>query len=510
MKDCLLAVDIGTSACKTAVFDLKGQLLAAKTVSYSVYHPAKDWAEQNPEQWWQAACEGIQACMCTADIHPHRIAGIGVDGQSWSCIPIDREGNILANTPIWFDTRARDICQEAKNEGLTDAIFQLSGNPYQPSYTTPKIIWFRRHMPAVYEKANYFLQSNSFIVYRLTDTVSQDVSQGYGLHVFDIRKKCYNSTLCKQLGIDMEKLPPIYQSWQVVGNVTQKAAEATGLVPGIPVVAGGLDAACGTLGAGVFRPGQTQEQGGQAGGMSICLDCPTASPELILGTHVIPDRWLLQGGTVGGGGSLRWLARELGNIEQEIEKETGENQFALLDRLAETVSPGSNGMVFLPYLSGERSPIWDPDACGVYFGIHYSSTRAHFFRALMEGAAFALKHNIEVAKSAGVKVTEMHAMGGAANSIFWTQMKSDVTGVPIFVPESDVATCKGAAILAGIGAGIFQDCEEALKEWVNLKRCHQPQQQNQSVYNENYAVYRQLYKDLKPTMAFSAKQRRSY
>lgn len=508
MNKYLLAVDIGTSGCKTALLSINGAVLATETVSYQVYYPKPGWVEQDPEDWWAAAIQGIKACIQKADINAADIAGIGVDGQSWACIPVDKNGDVLAKTPIWMDTRAQGICTETEKSGLSERIFAISGNSFRPTYTTPKILWFAKNQPDIYIKTRWFLQSNSFIVYRLTGIVSQDVSQGYGLHVFDIKEKQYDKDLCKILDIDFDTLPTIYESCQVVGGVTAAAAKATGLVQGTPVVAGGLDAACGSLGAGVYRPRQTQEQGGQAGGMSICLDTPTASPALILSPHVVPGLWLLQGGTVGGGSSLKWLASQLGQPEMLESKKTGRTQFALLDSLAEEIEPGADGVVFLPYLSGERSPIWDPHATGVLFGLRFSTTRAHLFRALMEGGAFALRHNLDTAEKIGVRVQEMHTMGGAANSRMWTQIKSDVTGKTIRVPDSDMATCKGAAILAGVGVGLYSSFQDAVERLVSLKRIHQPNMSIKPVYDDNYATYLQLYQQLKPVMAEAAKNGR--
>ena len=501
MKNLLLAIDIGTSACKIAIFYPDGKIASDCTKTYQTSYPAPGWVEQDPNEWWQAICEGIRECLHRGSINPHEIAGIGIDGQSWSCIPIDKNGEVLCPTPIWMDTRAKAVCDRVNSEIGPERILSLSGNSFQPSYTTPKILWFRENRPEIYRSTSKFLQSNSFIAYRLTGVLSQDVSQGYGLHVFDIAKRSYSESMCREMGISINQLPEIFECHEVVGTVCAKAAEQTGLCEGIPVVAGGLDAACGTLGAGVCCPGQTQEQGGQAGGMSICLDRPIADKSLILSSHVVPNLWLLQGGTVGGGGSLRWLAKELGEPEKAIAENTGENLFKLLDDLAGKVRPGSDGVIFLPYLSGERSPIWDPNAKGVFFGLSYDKTRAHFFRALLEGAAYALEHNLQTAEKAGVSVDVMHAMGGAANSRLWTQIKADVTGKTIRVPASDNASTLGAAILAGVGTGVYPNFEEAVKKTIQIKREHVPDMEKHKLYQKYFKIYLEIYERLKPTMA---------
>lgn len=487
----LMGIDIGTSACKAAVFRLDGRVTASAAREYPVYYPEAGYAEQDCTQWWAAVCAAVRQCLEHVD--PGDIAGIGVDGQSWSCIPIGRAGEVLHRTPIWMDMRCADLCAEINEKLGFDTIFQAAKNPFQPSYTTPKILWFQRERPNVYKKTAYFLQSNSYIVYRLTEAVSQDKSQSYGLHVYDMVKGGYDPAMCRALGIDPARLPPVSECHQIIGRVTGSAARQTGLSVGTPVVAGGLDAACGTLGAGVCRPGQTQEQGGQAGGMSICVDKPLGDPRLILSRHVVPGLWLLQGGTVAGGASYKWIAEAIGQYEEEQARRSGTGRLALMDRLAAQVDPGSDGLLFLPYLSGERSPVWDSNASGIFFGLTFGKRKEHFYRAVMEGAAYALRHNLEVARQAGVRVTSMNSIGGAAASPVWMQIKTDVTGIPMCVPKSDTATTLGAAILAGVGTGLYGSFEEAVERTIQVETDYRPNAGNKAVYDRYFQLYLDLY-----------------
>ena len=500
MKKWLLGIDVGTSACKVALFSPDGQVAAQGSGDYKVYYPEPGWAEQNPADWWQAICGAVRTMLLESQIDPSDIAGIGIDGQGWSAIAIDKKGTVLCNTPIWMDTRAHEICRELRDRIGEEKIFEVCGNPLQPAYTLPKILWYKKNRPAVYQKTYKILQSNSFIAYRLTGAITQDVSQGYAYQCFDMRKGCWDKDTCDLLGIDINMLPDIYPCHHVVGEVTKEAAELTGLAVGTPVVAGGLDAACGTLGAGVIHPGETQEQGGQAGGMSICIDDYRSDPRLILSYHVVPDLWLLQGGTVGGGGVIRWFEQEFGAYEREAAAKSGLSSMAEMDREADLIPVGSDGMVFLPYMAGERSPIWDTQSKGVYYGIDYAKTRAHFIRASMEGVAYSLKHNLDTASSAGADVEVLCAMGGAANSRVWTQMKADVTGKKIVVPSSDTATTLGAAILAGVGTGVFSSFEDAVARTVAIKREHLPDMEKFKKYQDSYHTYLLLYENLKGIM----------
>ncbi|MCL2160201.1 MAG: FGGY-family carbohydrate kinase, partial [Oscillospiraceae bacterium] len=283
----------------------------------------------------------------------------------------------------------------------------------------------------------------------------------------------------------------ICESHEIVGHITKEAAGKTGLLEGTPVVAGGVDSACGTLGAGVTKIGETQEQGGQSGGMSICLEQFQTHEKLIMCRHVVPGKYLLQGGTVGGGASFKWL-RE--NFFLEL-------GFSEMDELASKISPGSDGVIFLPYMAGERSPIWNPKAKGVFYGFDFSKNRAHFIRAALEGVAYSLLHNLETAKeTVGDTVGTLYSNGGSANSDLWMQIKSDVTNKPVAVTSSDMATTLGAALLGGVAIGLYDNFEEAAKNTIHIKKTFYPSTKNHEIYQKSYETYLEIYANLKKTM----------
>lgn len=482
----LLGIDIGTSSCKITAFQPDGTVVGSVSGEYPVYFPGQGMVEQDSELWWSVICDSIKKLLSLYHVTPKDIVAIGIDGQSWSCIPIDKDGKVLANTPIWMDTRSREFCDNLSVD-LKEKIFTVSGNPFSPTYTTPKMLWMKKYKPDVFDKTWKFLQSNSFIAYRLTGEISQDYSQGYGLHFFDMQKMCYDSELAQRLDLSTDLVPPLFPCDKIIGTVTEKASLLSGLSKGTPVVAGGLDAACGTLGSGVYSDNQTQEQGGQAGGMSICTTKYVSHKSLILGAHVVPGCWLLQGGTSAGGAALNWYSKVWGKGRS----------FKELDELAEKVPAGCEGLVFLPYLSGERTPLWNPDAKGVFFGLDFSKTEGHVIRSVLEGVAFALKHNIQVAEETGLKVSTLNSMGGAANSRLWTQIKSDVTGCEIKVPYADEATTLGAAILAGIGSGVYSGYKDAIEATVKIKRTHIPDLKQHKMYQDSFEKYMALYPALK-------------
>lgn len=489
-RECLLGIDIGTSACKLAVFDRDGGVLAHATEKYDTYYPERGWAEQDPEQWWSAVCRALRRIFEGGNVDAGQILAAGIDGQSWSAVPLGGGGEVLCRTPIWMDSRSGDICLQLRERIGEKAIFDVCGNPIMPTYTSPKVLWYKENRREIYDKTQAILQSNGYIAYKLTGVLSQDKSQGYGWHCYDIARSDWSRELCREMGIKESLLLPVVKCDQVIGTVTMTAAGECGLLAGTPVVAGGLDAACGALGAGVIADGQTQEQGGQAGGMSICENTPGADMRLILSNHVVDGRWLLQGGSVGGGSALKWFDREFGS-----------GNFAELDALAEQVKPGCDGMVFLPYMAGERSPIWNPDAEGVYYGVDFSKTKGHFARATLEGVAYSLRNNLDVAKSAGAQVNEMISVGGAANSKLWTQIKADVTGCSIATGASDYAATLGAALLAGVGVGLFKNYDEAVANTVRVKRIYSPNPDCRAAYDRSYKIYLKLYEDLKELMS---------
>lgn len=496
----LLGIDVGTSSCKVDLFRPDGENIASASGKYDVICPAPGIAEQAPDDWWRAVCEATGRIVEQSGVAPGEIAAIGIDAQSWSAIPISAGGEVLHNTPIWTDMRAQKECAWAVERVGEDRMFACGGNPFKPSYTLPKILWYREHVPEVYRRADKILQANSYIAWRLTGEIAQDVCLSYGYQCFDMARGAWDEAIIAELGVRRSLLPEIVECDQVIGGVSAQAARQTGLREGTPVVIGGLDAACGALGAGVYTDGQTQEQGGQAGGMSICMSEMKADPRLILSRHVVRGKFLLQGGTVGGSGALKWLSEQVCAAEAQAAQLQGTDVFVEMSRAAGEIAPGSDGMIFLPYMSGERSPIWNPNAEGVFYGVDFSKTRAHMIRACMEGVAYSLRHNCRVAEETGAKIARLFSMGGAANSLVWTQIKADVTGYPIDVPNTSSATTLGAAIVAGVGTGVYTDYESAVKQTVKFKRHHEPNAALSGVYARAYERYLDIYRSLEHLM----------
>ncbi len=504
-RDILIGIDIGTSGCKTAAYTIDGSVLGTVTEAYNVNRRTALEAEQDAEDWWNAVCLNIQRLINESGVDPKRVMAIGVVGHSWATLPVNRDGRPLHPAMLWLDRRALSECEKIREDIGEDYVLSVSGNRIDPAYCVPKMMWLQNHKPDVYKSAYKFLQSNSYIVHRLTGEFTQDASQGYGYYVFDIKKRDWSEEALEKLQIDPDLLPAVFESDTVVGQLTRQAAEATGLVPGIPVIAGGVDCAAACLGADITEHLETQEQAGQAGGMTICTDRPYRDSRLISGCHVLRERWHLSGGTVSGG-VLNWIYQQVlgtGFYDSSLLEERG--PFELLSEEAAQADPGSGGLIFLPYMAGERTPIWDPLAKGVFVGLSYEKRRSEIIRALMEGAALALRHNLEVAAAAGAEPASLVSVGGGSKSAVWCQIKADVTGVPLGVPNMQDGTVFGAAFLAGIGVGAFDDYKAALKRIVKVEKWYEPRSEFRGLYDDLYEAYLLSYQSLKPIMHKLAK-----
>ena len=486
MKNCILSIDIGTSGAKVMLLDISSKRLSALSYAYKTESPAPGTYQQDPRDWWTAVCEAIPALLKAEHVSKDDIGAIGVDGVSWTPVILDADGNVLCGAPLWYDTSSQAQCVKLRKAVGEAAAFNCSRNPLQPYYEDSKVLMFRETQPEVMQKCRHILSSNGYIGYRLTGEMRQDICQAYGFMCFDMAKGSWNERLAEKAGFDISLIPALTECSEVIGTVTKAAAELTGLNAGTPVIAGGLDAACGALGAGVYAPGPVHEQSGSAGGMSICCGvCPSA-PGLILSRHVVSGQWLLQGGTVGGGQLVNWLCDVF--MPDCSRNEARE----LLCMEAAAVPEGADGLVFLPYMAGERSPIWDPDAKGSFFGFDYSKMRVHIVRSVMEGAAFALRHNLEAAVNAGAKLDMMRAVGGASANPLWMQMKADITGVPICAVDSPHATALGCAVLAGVGTGMLSGYD-AVNEYVSLCEPYEPRAEFAALYDELYRKYVSIY-----------------
>jgi xylulokinase len=488
----ILKVDVGTSSTKTSLWDQKGVTIAKVSAANIVNRPSPLQAEIDGNQWWQTVVQTIRQVVSESGISPDDIAGIGIDGIGWALVPVDQNVNPLAPVMIWQDRRSSDEAAWLNSLPESAYLIDLVANPIDEAYIAPKMVWLRKNQPEIFDSTYRFLGATGFIVARLTGEFTCDHTQGYGYHFFDIRNKRWNEKAAKVIGVPLEKMPRLCPPTEVVGAVTARAAAETGLRAGIPVIAGCVDAAAGALGAGVTRPGQINEQGGQAGGFGISLNQVIVEPRLILSNHIIPGQYLLAAGTVGGG-SLGWFRDQLGQMETTVASLTQQTPFDLFSLQAGQSPAGANGLIFLPYMAGERSPLWSSVARGVFFGLSYNSSRADILRAMMEGCAFAVYHNLNIAEEHGVDVTEFLGSGGATNSQVWCQTKADVYGRPFVVARrtdgSNGGHSLGLFAMTACAVGLYTDITECVNFLLPKRQLYEPSPRNHEIYEELFQVY---------------------
>jgi len=495
----ILTIDVGTSSTKTSLWMDTGQLVAHAASAYDLQRPEPLWAEIDGDAWWQAVCGTIRTVLNTSEVDPASIAGIGVDGVGWTLIPVDRTGNPLHPAMIWLDRRAEQEINWLKSLPEAERLVNLNANPLDAAYITPKLIWLKKNHPEIFDAAYKFLEATGFIVSRFTGEFVCDYTQAYGYHFFDIRNEKWDQHAVQVIGVPLEKMPQLVGSTEIIGAVTEKAARQTGLKPGTPLIGGCLDAAVGALGSGVTKPGQTNEQGGQAGGIGISLDRVLVEPRLIFSHHVIPEQYLLQAGTVGGG-SLSWFRDQFGHPEVDTANLLGLSPFELFSQQVEKSRSGANGLIFLPYMAGERTPLWSSIARGVFFGLSYKTTRADILRAIMEGCAYAVYDNLQIAAEHGATVDEFLGSGGATQSAVWCQIKADVYGKPFIVARradgGEGGHDLGLFALTAYGVGLSNDIGARVSDLLPTRQVFEPSMENHAIYQELFAIYRSLSRKL--------------
>jgi xylulokinase len=482
---------------KAVLLDLHGNLCAVCQAEYPLHHIRPAWVEQDPEDWWRATCQAIREALATVPHGAERVLGLAVSSQAPTLLPLDGAGRPLRPAMIWMDRRA-----EAESARLTELlgaeeIHRITGNRPDEFYVAARLLWLHDHEPEVLRQTAKFVQVNGYINYRLTGRIGMDPAHAVLLQMRNYATGEWSQALCSACGVEPGQFPEVLEAHEVQGEVTVEAAEATGLRVGTPVMAGSVDSATAALEVGVVEPGIAAEMTGTSTVVIIPNDSGLTEPALIAMPHALPGLHLLLGAMVSSGGCLRWFRDQLGQSEVRAAAEQKTDPFDLLTEQAAHVPLGSDGVIFLPYMMGERSPLWHTNARGVFFGLSLATRKAALTRSILEGAAFALRHNVEVAAGAGAEVREMRSVGGCSRSDLWNQIKADVLGLPVLLPRTSVGSPFGAAILAGMGAGAFPDVRKSLIEMVKLELRFEPNQANHERYSRIYRVFRDIYAHLK-------------
>jgi xylulokinase len=496
-KEILMGVDIGTTSVKTVLINRLGEIISQASQEYPTAYPHPGWAQQDPEDWWRAVCLTMKKVLVTSRISPQEIAGVGASCQAPTLVVVDERNEPIYPALIWMDRRSDDQCDWLR-ENLDESIVSgTNGGRIDPYYLAPKILWLRENEPDIYRGTRTILQANGFIVNRLCGTISMDLSHGPLTLFFDSRKQTWSSQLMDAMHIDPKLLPPLYPCAQIVGEVCAEASDSTGLAKGTPLIAGTVDGAAAALEAGLINRGDAVEMTGQSTVLLICSDQPYFDKDLIPLGHAIPGKFLVVGAMVASGGALRWFRDQLGEVERKAGEMLDVNPFELLSLKAASSPPGSNHVLFLPYMCGERSPIWDSDARGVFFGLTLATKKTDLIRAIMEGSAFGLRHNMEVATQGGFIPNTLSCVGGGSQSQVWNQIKADILNMAIRLPRISTGAPVGVAIIVAVATSIYPSIEEAVKNIVIFDRQHQPNHQNREIYDRMYDIYVNLYPVLK-------------
>ena len=503
-KELILAYDLGTTGAKTTIFATDGAIVASDYHPYPTYHPGPGWTEQDPEDWWGAIVSTTRGMLSKSNVNPADIAAIGFSGHMMGCLPIDSEGIPLRRSLLHSDVRSAAQAEHIAGVVGTEVVYRITGNLPDPHYPASKMAWIKETEPDIYERTAMFLQCKDYIAGRLTGSFRcSDLSDVSLSGLFDLRVRQWSDEMIEAAGISRGKLPEVCESSTIVGKVTHEAAGATGLVEGTPVVIGGGDGACATVGAGATEPGDAYNYIGSSSWVSAVSLQPGLDPEMRVFTlcDLDPNKYNILGTVQCAGGAYEWFADNLGTLEKEQEKQTGVSRFEMLDRLARGVAPGSNGLIFLPYLLGERAPIWDSNARGVYFGLGQEHTRAHMARAVLEGVGFALRSVLDVMTELDISASSVRVIGGGAQGQLWREILASIYNRPVLAPEClREATSYGAAIAAGIGVGLYEDYSVA-RSIVKIKDEHKPDPRVARTYDKVYAIYRSLYPSLKEQFA---------
>lgn len=496
MGDYLLGIDVGTYETKGVLTTVSGEIAGMHAIAHRLDVPQPGWAEHDAERvWWHEVCELIRCLLEKTRIRPAHIAAVGCSAIAPAVLPVDRGGSPLRKGGILYgiDTRAEREIRELNREIGAESIFSRCGNALSSQSAGPKIRWLKHHEPEVYREAAYFVPATSFIVGRLTERWTMDhyTASAGATPMYSIRSGGWDRELCAGI-VEPERLPVPGWTTDIAGYVTARAARQTGLSEGTAVIVGTSDSAAEAVSAGVVDPGQMMVQYGS----SIFLIQPTTEricdPRLWSASYLFPDTYCLTGGMSTAGTLTRWFRDQFAADLHGADRKEGDGAFAELERMASNVPPGSEGLILLPYFSGERTPVHDAAARGVAFGLTLAHTRAHVYRAILEGIGYGIRHNLEVYEQLGARCGRITAVGGGTASRLWLQIVSDICGCGQLVPKVTLGASYGDAFLAGLGVGAVSSPRE-IDKWISAERHVVPETGGKSKYDRSYSVYRRLY-----------------
>ena len=497
----LLGIDVGTTGTKAILIDPNGDVVASATTEYPMSTPRPLWAEQDPQDWWRAATASIRRIL--KDANPRDIVGVGLTGQMHGLVLLDARGNVLRPCIMWNDQRTGAQCAAITERLGAKRLLELVGNPMLPGFTAPKIPWVRENEPEVYRQIAHVLLPKDYMRYRLTSAFATEVSDASGMLLLDVHHRRWSDEMLAALDIPRSWLPEVYESPVVSSRISPEAAEETGLIQGTPVVGGGGDQEAQAVGSGIVREGLVSVTLGTSGVVFASSDSYRVEPNGLLHAfcHAVPNKWHLMGVMLSAAGSFRWFRDSLGQSELAEASAHNVDVYDVLTAEAGNAPAGSEGLIFLPYLTGERTPYPDPEARGVFFGLTLRHGKPHLIRAVLEGVAYGLRDSLELLRALGIRIEQVRASGGGARSRLWRQILADVFNSEIALLNVSEGAAYAAALLAGVGTGVYRDVDEACASTIRVTERLEPGP-NAAAYADYYPIYRALY----PALASQFKQ----
>lgn len=498
-----LGVDIGTSGTKTVLFDVQGNVIASASEEYPLYQPENGYAEQDPQDWANAALHTIAGVMQKSGVNRNDVKGIGLSGQMHGLVMLGRDNRVLRRAIIWCDQRTAAECDEITQRVGAEQLIEITANPALTGFTASKILWVRNHEPEIYSQCAHILLPKDYVRFVLTGVYATEVSDASGMQLLDIPGRCWSDEVLQKLDIDKNLLAKVYESPEITGTVTAEAAKLTGLAEGTPVVGGAGDNAAAAIGTGVAEDGKAFTTIGTSGVVFAHASRISIDPKGRVHTFccAVPGCWHVMGVTQGAGLSLKWFRDNFCEAEKQTAKGMGVDEYYLMDKEAEQSPIGANRLLYLPYLMGERTPHLDANARGVFFGLSAMHQKRDLLRAVMEGVTYSLRDCVEVFREMQISVSDMMACGGGGSSPLWRQMLADLFDCPIQTTHSKEGPALGVAILAMVGTGAYASVPEACRAIIRTDKTCAPQADAVPVYEEYYQLYRAIYPQLKAQFA---------
>ncbi len=495
----LVGVDIGTSGTKTILIDETGKVLARATDEYPLYSPRPLWSEQDPADWWNATAGTIRKVIEVSGVGPKEIAGVGLSGQMHGSVFLGEGDEVLRRAILWNDQRTQAECNWITETIGREKVVELTSNPVLTGFTAGKIVWLRNNEPETFSRVRKVLLPKDYVRLRLTGEYATEVSDASGTSLFNVTKRSWADEMLDGCGIPRDWMPRSYESQEISGRISDHASGITGLAAGTPVVGGGGDQAAGAVGNGIVETGIVSSTVGTSGVVFAFSDTPTVDPGLRLHTfcHAVPGKWHLMGVMLSAGGSLQWYRDTFCQPEKVVAGALDKDPYELIADEAALAPAGCEGLIFLPYLTGERTPYPDPNARGVFFGITRRCDRGLFARAIMEGVAYGLRDSFEIMREMKLPIEQVRASGGGARSPLWRQIQADISGHTHVTINVDEGPALGVAILAGVGTSVYPSVEVACRQVIRISSQTTPDDQRHDAYNRYYPVYRSLYANLK-------------